>query len=593
MTRTRRPLSLRQIAVLLLMGFTLVAAAVISRNTFERLPHLEDEFAYLYQARIFARLQAWVPSSEEAKIFWQPFVLQIDDGADTLGKRFGKYSPGWPLLLTFGVWLGQPWIVNAVLAMLSVGLTYRLGKEIFSEPVGLVAALLLAMSPMALLLNATLMSHVWAMFATVVFVYAYWRMTRHGRGRFAWAALGGLMLGGLIITRPLTAIAMAIPVALHVLWSLQRAGRERLVVLTFMAVCTLPTALLWPLFNHIWTGDWRTNTYTLLWEYDRVGFGSGYGLNPGGHSVYYGLRNARADLREYLRDLYGFTLDPSLTDGLTKSLIYGAGAGLSWIPVVVGLIAGRRKAWVWFFFGFFVAIVLAGLAYWIGSVVNGAAAYSLRYYYEATFAVCLVAGYGVVAWARSLAHQPLTRNPSPTRGEGLIPPSPLVGERGQGAEGKTLLPFQQRFIIAWHTIWPGYFILLVACGLSVFGFTPGRLREPLPRDWPNGLYRYNKVGMYQLEAIDAMRAEAGRPNDPVLIVIVKRPTSTAQDNWRNYAAALAQTSPFLDSQIVVARIFEPGKVPEIERRFSGRLVLYQVGERLYLSMQEALSDTSS
>ncbi len=30
------------------------ASALVSRDIFERVPHLEDEFAYLYQARIFA-----------------------------------------------------------------------------------------------------------------------------------------------------------------------------------------------------------------------------------------------------------------------------------------------------------------------------------------------------------------------------------------------------------------------------------------------------------------------------------------------------------------------------------------------------------
>ena len=150
----RKPLSRGMAAALAIMVFAFLAAAVVSRNVFERLPHLEDEFAYLYQAKIFARGQVWVPRDEPVKVFWQPFVLQPEDPADGVLRRFGKYIPGWPLVLTPGVWVGQPWVVNAFLAMLSVGLVYRLGKEIFGEPAGLVAALLMAISPMALLLNA-------------------------------------------------------------------------------------------------------------------------------------------------------------------------------------------------------------------------------------------------------------------------------------------------------------------------------------------------------------------------------------------------------------------------------------------------------
>lgn len=569
---THRKLRLSEIAALALMVFAFGASALISRNVFERLPHLEDEFAYLYQARIFERGQAWVPRNEPVKVFWQPFVLQPETSPDGTYRRFGKYPPGWPLVLTVGLWLGQPWLVNAVLAMLNVGLVYRLGREIFDETVGVVAALFLAISPMALLLNATLMAHTWTMFAAIVFVYAYWRITRHGRGRYVWAVIGGLMLGGVVTTRPMTAVAMALPVFLHGLSRLYDAafqpetavGRVGLMptlkVLVVMAAFVLPTALLWPLFNHIWTGDWNTNTYTLLWSYDKVGFGPGYGLNPGGHSLNYGWRNARNDLREWLRDLFGFTMHPALEAYMRVNFIYGAGVGLSWLPVVAGLIAGRKRDWIWFFFMFFVVTVLAGLTYWIGAVVNGAAAYSVRYYFEATFAVCLVAAYGAVAWARSLK-------------AGRTPAS-LPGT------------FPNRLKAAWNGIWPGYFLILVACGLSVAGYTPARFREPLPPRWRDGLYRYNKVGQNQLAAIQAIRGDDPRP---ALIIVLNSPRPGVQDNWRDYAAALAMTSPYLDSDIIVARVFEPEDAPEFERRFSDRKVLYQIGENLYTSIEDALA----
>ena len=178
-------------------------------------------------------------------------------------------------------------------------------------------------------------------------------------------------------------------------------------VLLVMGLAALPVSALWPLFSHVTTGDWRTNTYTLLWQYDKVGFGEGYGLNRGGHNLTWGWRNARADLREWLRDLYGLTMAPAFEEYARANWVYGAGIGLSWIPVVAGLIVGRRKTWTWLFFGQFLCLVVAGLLYWIGAVVHGSAAYSVRYYYEATFAVSLVAGNGVVVWAKRCAiHAP-------------------------------------------------------------------------------------------------------------------------------------------------------------------------------------------
>src|SRR5262249_42567037 len=83
-------------------------------------------------------------------------------------------------------------------------------------------------------------------------------------------------------------------------------------VLLVLSAFVLPTVGLWPLFNQIWTGDWRTNTYTLLWSYDTPGFGPNHGLMPGGHTIEYGWRNARTDMVVYLRDLFGWTTNPDV-----------------------------------------------------------------------------------------------------------------------------------------------------------------------------------------------------------------------------------------------------------------------------------------
>jgi len=615
-TRSRRKtLSVTQLAVLGLMIFAFIAADHISRVVFERLPHLEDEYAYQYEAKLFAGGHAYVTGNEPDAYFWQPFVIQYRQPGAATYNRFAKYTPGWPLVLSIGEALSQPWAVNAVLAMLSVGLIYRLGREIFDEAVGVVAALLLAISPMALLLNATLMSHVFAMFAALAFVYAYWRTIKHGRGRYRWAILSGLMLGMIASTRPVTAVAIAAPVALHALSRLldllptlvkrtpapstdnaEDADPEApdpapvsapvarvgfwptLLVLVVMAISALPTTGLWPLYNYTVTGNWETNTYTLLWKYDKAGFCSDCGLNPGGHNLQYGWRNFRADINVWFRDLFGFTMFPGMEEYMRISFIWGAGVGLSWIPVLVGLFAGRKKEWVWFFFMFFVFIVIAGLLYWIGSVVRGSAAYSLRYYYEGTFGVCIVAAYGIVAWARSLRNA----EKAPRSRATLSLPERI---RMTGAT------FAGRMELAWQTMWPGYFILLVACGLSLVGYTPDRLREPLPgenRMWVNGLYGYNKVSRSQLDTLQAMRVKAGAPDKPVLLIILKRNQSD-DDDWRDYGAAMALSSPYQNSDILVVRVFDPIAAPEMVRRFPDRLVLYQIGSQIYASIDAALA----
>ena len=140
---------------LLLAFFAFASAGLLSDRVFEHLPHLEDEVAYLYQARIFAGGQLTVDIPEPRRAFWQPFVVDYT----ATGQRFGKYTPGWPALLALGVQFGQPWIINAFGAALAVALLYRLGGQLFGREAGLIAALLAAFSPAALLLNASLMAH--------------------------------------------------------------------------------------------------------------------------------------------------------------------------------------------------------------------------------------------------------------------------------------------------------------------------------------------------------------------------------------------------------------------------------------------------
>src|SRR4030042_3522674 len=87
-----------------------IITAWISFYIFEGIPHLEDEFAYLWQAQVIARGELAVPSPPEPKSFLVPFVVDYN------GLRFAKYPLGWPVLLSFGELIGLRWLVNPLLA---------------------------------------------------------------------------------------------------------------------------------------------------------------------------------------------------------------------------------------------------------------------------------------------------------------------------------------------------------------------------------------------------------------------------------------------------------------------------------------------
>ena len=79
--------------ILFICLLTFLASAAVAFFAFERLPHLEDEVAYLFQAKTMALGHLTVPSPARPEAFWTPFVL------DHQGQRFGKYPPGWPAIL--------------------------------------------------------------------------------------------------------------------------------------------------------------------------------------------------------------------------------------------------------------------------------------------------------------------------------------------------------------------------------------------------------------------------------------------------------------------------------------------------------------
>lgn len=379
------------LAALILAIFSFALSALVSRTVFERLPHLEDEVAYLFQARIFARGDIVGELPTPYRPYWQPFVIE-----HSTGTRFGKYPPGWPGLLAVGVLLGQEWLINAFFAALTVALVYRLGAEIFSRDAGLIAAFLTAFSPMALLLNGTLMGHTSALFFATLFMYAYWRVCRFpvSRGSIKWAVLAGLSLGMVAINRPLTAVAIALPFVVYSVLRLLLTLRENkhflrvLRPLAVLAVAALLVCSAVPLFNYAATGDPTVNLYTLWWPYDRVGFGAAQEFGINGHSLIKGVQFARYDLSLTAADLFGWQLGvfepetPEQRRELSNSNDCNSYApmrlqvhlrtcsgywrvlGISWLLLPFGLAVGfglRRWVWVWLAAGVVWIAVVDGL----------------------------------------------------------------------------------------------------------------------------------------------------------------------------------------------------------------------------------------
>ncbi len=362
------------LALALAILVALVSAGVVDR-VFERIPHIEDEFAYLWQAEVMAEGQIYLPSPTHPSSFLVPFVV------DYQGRRFGKYPPGWPAVLSLGARAGVPWLVSPLLGGLAVWLIYRLGGKIAGRGVGLLAGLLTATSPMFLMLSGTLLSHNLSLTLVTAFSLA-WLDLFPDKGHAsdappvpAWmlVVVAGLTIGLLALTRPLTALGLVIPFSIHGMILLVRGEvvvRRRLLALGGLALAVI--ALL-PLWQAALTGDPFLNPYTLWWEYDRVGFGPGVGVTESGHNLHWAYVNTWFSLRAGMHDLFGWPF-------------------LSWLFLPFGLFALRRRRDGWLMVSTFPCMVIVYAAYWIGSWLFGP-----RYYYEALPALAVASAVGV-AW---------------------------------------------------------------------------------------------------------------------------------------------------------------------------------------------------
>jgi 4-amino-4-deoxy-L-arabinose transferase-like glycosyltransferase len=362
--RLRHTGTRRLIWVVCALGF--LATAAVASFGFERLPHLEDEVAYLFQAKTMALGRVTVPSPAEPGSFWTPFVL------DYRGQRFGKYPPGWPAVLALGVLARAPWLVNPILAAIALYLVYRLGATLYDVRTGILAAALGLTSPLFLVLGGSLLSHlaslVWLLLFSLWFIWT-------ARGRSRWFALGaGLALGAAFLTRSLTAIAYAAPFIVYSLVQVIRRRQPHWSSYLIVAAGAGALAALLPVYQKAVTGDPWLNPYVLWWPYDRIGFGPGIGAMPGGHSPYYAWINLKQDLSRAATDILGWP-------------------ALSWLPLALGLAVRPRRAKDWALLAPFGCLVVAYLFYWIGSPAR---LWGPRYYFEGFGGLWLLGAVGLI-----------------------------------------------------------------------------------------------------------------------------------------------------------------------------------------------------
>ncbi len=257
-------------------------AVLISDQVFGRIPHVPDSIAQLFQARILAAGRLWWPAPPLME-FFEYAEMSLKDG-----RWYSQHPPGHPMLLVPGVWAGAPWIINPLLAGLTVAGACILARDLFGAAVARVTGLLSLLSPFFLIMAGEFVSHSGGLFAATWFLVFLFRAMRTGRQSHGIAAGAFLCLA--VLVRPYSALGVAAPFLLHAAWSVLRRG-SLLPAGLWIAAGGAAGVILLGLYNWGTTGDPFLPGYAgLRGESHGPGFGSGSWGPP--HTLARGLAAA-------------------------------------------------------------------------------------------------------------------------------------------------------------------------------------------------------------------------------------------------------------------------------------------------------------
>lgn len=223
-------------------------------DIFENLPHLPDEIVYELQGRwlLSGHLTGIEPPCSEHFAVPLTYVRS--------GRWIGHYPPAWPLFLAPGIAIGAPWLAPALLRIPHILLITLLGLRLGGRWTALAAAAAALASPLALLLFGSRMPHAGS---TTLLLAAILLCLPPPCQTTGWRWIGaGIAFGLAFGMRPLTAVAVALPVGLFHLGETlagRRRWRDGLWLIFGGLTASLPTLLA----NDALTGSPWTFPYAL------------------------------------------------------------------------------------------------------------------------------------------------------------------------------------------------------------------------------------------------------------------------------------------------------------------------------------------
>ena len=293
------------------------AASILNLTVYQNHPHITDEAAYVFHARMLAAgtMSTAAPPVPEAFTFYL---------IDVAGDRLYSVMPSvWPMLLAVGMKLGVPWLVNPMLAALNILLTYWLVEGLYDRRTARLVVTLLAVSPWYVFMAMNFMTHTATLTCALGATLALSRAAR--TRQMSWVLLAGGLTGLASLIRPLDGLIVAIFQGACALWFVTRRQLTPAALGLLMAGTASVALLILP-YNAALTGSsaaMPVNEYMARYfggGSNDYGFGAdrgfGWPVDPNrGHSVTDALINL---------NLNAFSVNVELLGWSTGSVLLGA-----------------------------------------------------------------------------------------------------------------------------------------------------------------------------------------------------------------------------------------------------------------------------
>lgn len=373
----RLPFSSRALPGLPVLMAALLFAAMASVATWslDRTPHIPDETAYVFQAKIFAGNRLWVPPPPMPEFFTHPHILVSP------GRWSSKYPPMWSVLLSLGTRLDLTWMVDPVLGALTGILMFLLARGLAGRGAGILALLFALTSPFFVLMGACLMSHMAAALFVTGFVLFALRGKESQRSRDFF--LSGSCLGATVLTRPYEAALVLLPVGLYLIVNFLRIKNrpKPFHLVLFFCLGAYPFLVGYFAWNMMQSPDGQIvlSLHGVNFATDQLGFGEDKGMGwlktwgTWGHTPAKGLRSVSLYLQH------------------TSDYLLGWPGRLSFCFVPLALFLRGRRAEVILLFGLCGVLVAGHTAYWATQHL----VYGARYWFAGVPFLLVLSALGV------------------------------------------------------------------------------------------------------------------------------------------------------------------------------------------------------